>query len=87
MSQDFSFLLKVCCFRQNHSTLSGLVLVIIAKQQTFRHKVKIFRKKKSSYIWLDKFPNEQFQQTFGTTSQNGLKVSLYRVLGKCPAKL
>jgi hypothetical protein len=62
--------------KQYHSTLTDLV--VIAKQQTFRHTIKIFRKQMGSrVICLDKFPNEQFKQTFRTTSQNGLKVSLY----------
>jgi hypothetical protein len=62
-SENFDFMTKSLLFGNNPES----------------NKIKIFRKKngKSSYIWLDKFPNEQFKQTFGTTSQNGLKVSLY----------
>jgi hypothetical protein len=65
----------------DHMTKSLLLGVILPKATNFESNMfKVFRKKRrSSYIHLNKFPNEQFKQTFGTTSQNGLKVSLFIV--------
>jgi hypothetical protein len=58
-----------------HSDISIKSLFVVRNNIT---RFPIFSEKngKSSYIWLDKFPNEQFKQTLGI-SQNGLKVSLY----------
>jgi hypothetical protein len=84
ISQDFPFFRKTlilwrkaCCLAI--TTTPDRVERFCLKQQTSSLIKSKFSEKngKSSYIWLDKFPNEQFKQTFGTTSQNGLKVSLF----------